>query len=163
METSAADSLWKEWLLTARTAVPDSDVRIDTINSPDGELRSYSVRGARCVSSFDLARAISADCKIGEALIHEHLVDWYPEILEHRLVGDLRLHVEQLDVVSGCACIAHIDHAMSNGDAAVQNAVAVSFVEDWGWWDFPFEAFDTWPEALRAEVTRQRNWIPGTP
>lgn len=163
METPAADSLWKEWLSTTGTAVPARDVRIDTIDAPDGELRSYSVRGAQCMSIHEVARVISDDCEIGKALVQEHLADWYPEVLDHLLVAELRRHVEQLDVVKDCSCIDHIDRAMSSGDAAVQNAVAVSFVEDWGWWDFPVEAFDTWPKTLRAEVARQRNWTPGKP
>lgn len=163
MEVPVADSLWGEWLSSTGAAVAASDVRIETIASPGGDLRSYSVRGVRCMSIHEVARAISDDCEIGKALVQEHLADWYPEVLDHLLVAELRRHVEQLDKVSDCAFIAHVDRAMSSGDAAVQNAVAVSFVEDWGWWDLPAAALDTWPETLRAEVARQRNWTPREP
>lgn len=57
--------------------------------------------------------------------------------------------------------VAIFERGIREGDEAVENAVAVSFVEDTPWWDTSRQAFvDSWPPALRAEVERQRNWHP---
>lgn len=57
--------------------------------------------------------------------------------------------------------VAIFERGMREGDEAVENAVAVSFVEDTPWWDASRQAFiDSWPPALTAEVERQRNWRP---
>lgn len=57
--------------------------------------------------------------------------------------------------------VAVCEMGMRDGDEGVENAVAVSFVEDTPWWDRNRRAFiDTWPAALRAEVERQKNWRP---
>lgn len=50
---------------------------------------------------------------------------------------------------------------MREGDERVENAVAVSFVEDTPLWDESRHAFiERWPPALSAEAERQRNWRP---
>jgi hypothetical protein len=46
---------------------------------------------------------------------------------------------------------------LQEGDERVENAVAVSFVEDTGWWESDMVAFvASWPTPLRAEADRQR-------
>lgn len=53
---------------------------------------------------------------------------------------------------------------LTDGNERVENAVAVSFVEDTGWWDDAMAPFiAAWPEPLRAEARRQRDWRPGEP
>jgi hypothetical protein len=57
--------------------------------------------------------------------------------------------------------LACIESGLTDGDEYVENAVAVSFVEDSQWWErseAPYLA--TWPAALRDEVERQRTWRP---
>jgi hypothetical protein len=46
---------------------------------------------------------------------------------------------------------------LREGDEAVENAVAVSFVEDTDWWDDSMRLFIArWPTGLAEEVERQR-------
>jgi hypothetical protein len=57
------------------------------------------------------------------------------------------------------ALLVVMDKGLREGDEDVENAVAVSFVENTGCWDpamLPFIA--TWPEDLKAEAERQRFW-----
>lgn len=98
-------------------------------------------------------------------LIAEHRRDQFGELLLHVLVADVRRFVlgaferNESDLVA--RCLGFLDLALRSGDERVQNAVAVSFVEDTGWWDramVPFMA--AWPEGLRAEAERQRRWKP---
>lgn len=94
------------------------------------------------------------------AFVAEHLDDNDGQVLLHLLVADLRrLAVDgwrhNEDVAS--RCLALLEAALTSGDARVQNAVAVSFVEDVGWWDTDVQPFlATWPPALAAEAERQR-------
>jgi hypothetical protein len=96
-----------------------------------------------------------------EPTVHEHLLENYGELLLHLLTADLRrlaiawfseardepLH-RLLDVVAT---------GLREGDDHVRDAMAVSFVEDTGWWEpemHPFIA--TWPAGLAHELARQR-------
>lgn len=86
----------------------------------------------------------------------------YGELLLHLLVMDLRYLAlswfgegrrEELTLL-----LSVIAAGLTDGDEDVENAVAVSFVEDTPWWDASMEAFmSTWPLALKREVERQRN------
>ena len=46
---------------------------------------------------------------------------------------------------------------LADGDAALDNAVAVSFVEDSGWWEPGKKDYlASWPSTLTVELNRQR-------
>ena len=50
---------------------------------------------------------------------------------------------------------------ITQGDERVENAVAVSFVEDTPLWNPDRSDFiSSWPAPLQAEAERQRNWRP---
>lgn len=95
-----------------------------------------------------------------ELEVRDHL-EYYDELLLHLLMADLlradvRLfHAGQLDVEQRLLCF--IDLALRQGDAAVENAVQASFVEDVG--AFPEETPEfnrSWPAGLRADLDRSR-------
>ncbi|MET3808863.1 hypothetical protein ABIB25_005893 [Nakamurella sp. UYEF19] len=82
-------------------------------------------------------------------------------MLLHLLVADLRRMLldrfQADDMTAVIAGLSVLDLALRDGDRQVQNAVAVSFVEDSQWWDPRMASFiDIWPSGLSAEVTRQR-------
>ena len=88
--------------------------------------------------------------------VREH-VDDYGELLLHLLMADLlraavRLfHAGELEVEQ--RLLRFIDLALRLGDAAVENAVPVSFVEHVG--AFPEETPEflaSWPAGLRAQL-----------
>jgi hypothetical protein len=94
-------------------------------------------------------------------LVAEHLDDQEGTLLLHLLVADLRGFLldawkrQDIDVLQ--RGLALLDGALTRGDEYVQNAVAVSFVEDIGWWEPEVQPFlATWPPALAAEVERLR-------
>jgi hypothetical protein len=94
------------------------------------------------------------------AIVEEHLNDQDGELLLHLLVADIRRFVlaahERGDEELTGRVLAFLDLALTTGDSAVENAIAVSFVEDVGWWDPAVQAFIAiWPAGLRAEVKRQ--------
>ena len=110
-----------------------------------------------------------------EAVRAAHLRDNFGELLLHLPMADLLRYVSLAlgapDSLDGLAVppteqevgsiFAVLDRGLAEGDAATENAVAVSFVEYL--WGEP-----SWPQlepllgpALRAEVQRQREWRPG--
>lgn len=99
--------------------------------------------------------------------VDEHLRD-HGEVLLHLLVADLRrltlrAHQTGDDALSD-RLLSVMAAALTSGDEQVENAIAVSFVEDSAWWEPPAESFlRTWPAPLVQEVERQRAWRPGTP
>jgi hypothetical protein len=99
--------------------------------------------------------------------LDEHLQD-NEEVLLHLLVADvLRFAISKFEESSEddlARCLAAVATGLTDGDEQVENAVAVSFVEDTGWWDDTMAPFiATWPEPLKAEAQRQRAWRPGKP
>jgi hypothetical protein len=51
------------------------------------------------------------------------------------------------------ALLAVVHKALREGDEDAENAVAVSFVEDTGWWEPAMRTFiTTWPDGLKAEA-----------
>ena len=98
------------------------------------------------------------------AEIDEHVVD-NDEMLPHVLFGDLTRFVldasQRRDDDLVQRALAFLDAALREGDDAVQNLVGVSFVENVGPWD-PNQAdfIESWPDALRMEADRQRDWRP---
>lgn len=100
-----------------------------------------------------------------QAVVREHLEDNDGELLLHLLIADLRRYAMQAfdadesDVLG--RLLGVVDRAMHDGDDSVENAIAVSFVEDTGWWDDATQPFiAAWPEGLRAEAARQRDRRP---
>jgi len=82
-------------------------------------------------------------------------------VLLHVLMGDVTRFVEaayaagDLPLVS--RCLNFLDVSLRHGDADVQNAVSVSFVENVGPWDAAKAAFiATWPDALRQDAEHFR-------
>lgn len=101
-----------------------------------------------------------------EVCLAEHLEHQEGEVLPHVLFGELTqfvldaYHRGSQDLV--LRSLGFLDGALRDGDAMVQNLVAVSFVEKVGPWDAAAQDFiATWPVALRAEAERQRTWQPG--
>jgi len=102
-----------------------------------------------------------------EPVAREHLED-NDELLPHILVADAYRFAErafadeEFEVLD--RLLSFLDEALTNGDARIENAVALSFVENFQWWIPGKEGFlETWPEGLRAELEQQRNWKPSSP
>jgi len=83
------------------------------------------------------------------------------ELLLHLIVADLMRFAqdrfEQGDWATLDNLLRVVERGLLDGDEAVENAVAVSFVENTGTWDpatKPFVA--SWPEGLREEARRQQ-------
>ncbi len=96
-------------------------------------------------------------------LHREHLEDNFGELLLHPLVADVRrlsfraFEAGDRDLLR--RCLEVMDAALRDGDVELENAVAVSFVEDTGWWDPDMQLFvAAWPAALRAEAERQAGY-----
>ena len=94
----------------------------------------------------------------------EHVADY--GILPHVLFGDLTRFVlaahERRDTEVESRSLAFLDWALREGDDDVENLVAVSFVENVD--QRQHRGFiATWPDALRAEAKRQRDWRPRGP
>ncbi len=95
-------------------------------------------------------------------MVDEHLRDQDGELLLHLLVADLRRFAiatfESGDEDLSHRLLSAMDIGFREGDEEVENAIAVSFVEDTGWWDPAMQPFiASWPNGLQAEVTRQRS------
>ena len=96
-----------------------------------------------------------------DPVIEEHRRDMDGEVLLHLLIADvLRLALELFEaneIETLDRCLKVVATGLAEGDEYVNNAIAVSFVEDTPWWDetkFPFIA--AWPEVLRVEAERFR-------
>lgn len=117
--------------------------------------------GVMPLTPSEFLTALTSQVPETAGTLREHLEDQEGELLLHLLTADLRRlaitwfeegQTECLDRLLGV-----VDTALREGDGEVQNAMAVSFVEDTGWWDpemAPFVA--VWPEGLRAEAQHQR-------
>ncbi|MCU1492546.1 MAG: hypothetical protein JWO62_310 [Acidimicrobiaceae bacterium] len=89
----------------------------------------------------------------GELLIHNLMPELRSFAYEAWLRGDTELTNRILQLVAD---------GLEQGDDALVNAVAVSFVEDAEWWNPAMGSFiEAWPDGLRAEALRQRTWRPG--
>ncbi|MFT4083329.1 MAG: hypothetical protein QM638_12155 [Nocardioides sp.] len=91
--------------------------------------------------------------------VTEHFADNEDELLLHPLMSDLlRLTIVtfadgRLDTTD--QLLAFVDRCLREGDEDVVNAVAVSFVEDFGAYAGESdELLDRWPPRLRAELGR---------
>jgi hypothetical protein len=111
-----------------------------------------------------------AEVPEAEEVVSEHLSD-NGELLIHLLMADLlrftvqAFHTGQSDVVM--RTLDFMDKALLEGDEAVENAVAVSFVEhvehvELGLGEGEAPAFlAMWPRGLLAEKATQDGWTPG--
>lgn len=91
-------------------------------------------------------------------LVAEHLTD-HDGLLLHPLLSDLvRMTVSTFaagDVGVTDRLLAFIDWCFRKGDDYVSNAVAVSFIEDFGAASGESDALlERWPPVLRAELGR---------
>jgi len=99
-------------------------------------------------------------------LVSEHLIEQEGELLLHLLVADIRRVAEgayeRRDRQTIRQCLDVMELGLRDGDYPVQNAVAVSFVEDiiFG---LPRRALRAWPPTLQAEAKRTLAWRPGEP
>jgi hypothetical protein len=117
------------------------------------------------ISEPQFVASVVAAVPEAQQVVEKHLVDQEGELLLHLLMADLmRLAIasfEQGDADLLRRLLAVIDAGLRDGDEEVENAVAVSFVENTGWWDPQMQPFiATWPAGLRAEADEQRNWRP---
>jgi len=95
-------------------------------------------------------------------ILEEHIAD-NDEVLAPLLVGDLRRRAEELyargDDDQLSALLEILNSALRDGDEYLNNAVAVSFVEDARIWDPTVQSFvESWPRDLTVEAERQRRW-----
>ncbi|MFC5177764.1 DUF7674 family protein [Nocardioides taihuensis] len=104
--------------------------------------------------------ALARDVPECQAVVVEHLED-NDGLLLHLLTAHLRrfaiqsFETGQRDILE--RLLELVDVVLRDVTDDVQNAMAVSFVEDTGWWDPATEPFiEAWPAGLRAEVDRQR-------
>lgn len=99
------------------------------------------------------------------SLVDENIEEYDGEVLLHPLVSDvLRFAIasfERGDEAVTASLLDYVDLVLRTGNDQVENAIAVSFVEESEWWDPAMQAFIvTWPPALAAEVERQNAWRP---
>lgn len=107
-----------------------------------------------------VAALVMACPEIG-SIVTKHLATYKKDLFLHLLVAEIRRFSEEL-FEAGLAsrqerCLAAVGFGLHFGDDEVENAIAVSFVEDAHWWDeanTPYIA--TWPKVLADEVDRQR-------
>lgn len=112
------------------------------------------------MTADDFLLVLVSEVPEAEAIVREHL-EYYDELLLHFLTADLRRYVidiftsGQSDVLR--RLLGVIERALLLGNDSVNNAIAVSFVEDSGWWDPVMQPFiASWPPGLKAEARRQR-------
>ena len=99
-----------------------------------------------------------------QAVVAEHAED-NGELLLHLLIADLRrfaadaFQESPTDVLERLLTL--INRALVEGSEDIRNAVAVSIVEDTGWWDPAMQGFiESWPSQLKQEARRQKAWRP---
>ncbi len=123
------------------------------------EIRHYS-RVPLSRTAF-VASLIEAAPEV-QPVVDENLRDQDGQLLLHLLVADVR-RFSIATFESGDEDLSHrllsaIDTGLREGDEEVENAIAVSFVEDTGWWEPAMQPFiASWPHGLQGEVTRQRS------
>lgn len=118
--------------------------------------KSGTIGPMRVTPSDFMARARSVDPRI-DAMVDEHLQD-NDELLVHLLVADLgraaRSAHDAGDTEYRDRLLALLDWGLTSGDEALDNAVAVSFVEHSAWTE-PKDYLAAWPPGLSAELLRQ--------
>ncbi len=101
------------------------------------------------MTADDFLAALAIEVPETQQVVKDHLKDNGPLLL-HLLTADLRRFAIDAfasghrDVLG--RLLALIDRALRDGVDDVNNAVAVSFVEDTGWWDPAMRPFiEAWP------------------
>lgn len=115
------------------------------------------------LSALEFLRMLGAACPETKAIVDAHLRDLDNELLLHVLIADVRRFAierfEANDTSKLTCCLDVVATGLTDGDEYVENAVAVSFVEDTGLWDPEMEPFIAmWPSPLLVEAKRQRAW-----
>jgi hypothetical protein len=95
-----------------------------------------------------------------QQIVREHLQD-NDELLLHLLTADLRRFAIEAHRSGDAEVLQRllnvIDQGLTDGTESVDNAMAVSFVEDTGWRDPAMEPFiAVWPAGMQAEARRQQ-------
>jgi hypothetical protein len=116
------------------------------------------------LTRLDFVTLVTSRVPEADATVTAHLQD-SGELLLHLLVADLRrLAVQWFDARKNeplRRLLNVIEAGLREGDEDVENAVAVSFVEDTGWWDESMQPFIAiWPAGLTRELDRQRRASP---
>jgi hypothetical protein len=99
-------------------------------------------------------------------VVDEHLAT-FGEVIPHVLFGDLTRFVLAAradgDEAAVAAILQRLNAALVAGRPDVVDLIRASFIENVGPWDDQMAAFiASWPDALRAEAERQRNWRRAT-
>lgn len=120
--------------------------------------RTFTGHAAFVIRREDFLGELAIAVPESEAVVAQHLTD-NEGLLLHLLLGDLvRMTVSTYaagEVAVTDRLLAFIDWCLREGDAYVSNAVAVSFVEDFGVATGESDALlDRWPQALRTELGR---------
>lgn len=115
------------------------------------------------LTGSDFVELLTTACPETQSIIAEHLDDHGNELLLHLLIADIRrFTVDRFnadDTATLRRCLDAVSTGLTEGDQHLENAVAVSFVEDTGWWDREMQPFMAeWPAPLVAEAERQREW-----
>jgi hypothetical protein len=117
------------------------------------------------ISKTEFVDQLTETCPETLPIVAEHLVDHENELLLHLLIADVRRFAIERHEADDTDVLERVLHVvamgLTDGDEYVENAMAVSFVEDSGWWDPMMKPFmSTWPVPLREEAERQANWRP---
>lgn len=113
------------------------------------------------LSTRDFIRQLLREAPELRPILDEHVAD-NDEVLLHVFVARVRDFAieafEGTDRELSNRIASVFDAGLRHGDEHVENAVAVSFVEDTPWWSPDRAEFiASWPPALRAEAQRWRS------
>jgi hypothetical protein len=113
------------------------------------------------ITVAEFVELLTESCPETVPIVAEHLTDNNNELLLHLLIADVRrFSIERFESDDGDVlrrCLNVVARGLTDGDEYVENAMAVSFVEDIGWWDPSVLAFMApWPPLLLGEAERQR-------
>lgn len=115
------------------------------------------------MTSADFVQRLPEAAPRLHTLIDDHLADYDGEVLLHLLMADVRRWVisafyNLIEEEAIVAVLALLDEALRDGDERLENAVAVSFVEDSCVWHPRMAPFlSAWPLGLQKEAARQQS------
>lgn len=113
------------------------------------------------MTGWEMTERLAGTAPAAAAVVNEHLHGYEGELLLHVLLADIgRLTVTMYENGEEhvlAAVLAVLELGLLSGNAYVENAVAVSYVEWVGPWDEAMRGFiGLWPQELAAEARRQR-------
>lgn len=116
------------------------------------------------MTAEDFLAALDREVPEVQPVVREHFGD-NDELLLHLLTADLRRYAIEAFNVGNSDVLRRllnvINCALVEGTEDVENAMAVSFVEDSGWWDTAMQPFvESWPPELRNEALSQQQHRP---